>query len=86
MFPLQNGALVLFGQFSGGGGEPPSPKLKWLRCQTCGLLLTDDLINKGICTGHRVQYAHRGAFWEWLFIKLGIYEWMRITEHRILNK
>jgi hypothetical protein len=69
-----------------GRGEKSPPPPKYFRCQTCGILVTDRLINTGICVGHRVQYAHRGAWWEWLTIKLGIYEWIRIMELRVLNK
>ena len=47
---------------------------KYFRCKTCGLLLTDPLISKGACIGHKISPAIRGSLWEWTLIKLGIYE------------
>lgn len=39
------------------------------RCQTCGRLLTDSMIRKGNCEGHKMVYASRGTFTEWVVIK-----------------
>jgi hypothetical protein len=44
---------------------------KYLRCE-CGKLLTDRMISKGVCAGHRVKYATKGSFIEWLKIKLNL--------------
>jgi hypothetical protein len=42
------------------------------RCRTCGLLLTDRMIRKGICEGHHVGYAHRGTIAEYIAIKFRV--------------
>lgn len=44
------------------------------RCQTCGTLLTDAMCKEGFCVGHRVKLAIRGTFFEWLLLKVGLYE------------
>ena len=49
-------------------------KPKYLRCVSCSRLLTDNLIKLGVCRGHKMVYAFQGNFFEWLFIKLGIWE------------
>ena len=54
------------------GGKPDS--YKYLRCINCGRLLTDKLIKLGICAGHKMTYASQGNFFEWILIKLGIWE------------
>jgi hypothetical protein len=51
----------------------------YYRCITCGLLLSDRMTRTGLCVGHKLKPAIRGAFWEWTLIKLGIYE--RIMLH-----
>lgn len=51
---------------------------KYYRCQTCGLLITDAMIARKICLGHRVKIAIRGNMWEWFLIKLGLYEWFML--------
>lgn len=43
------------------------------RCETCGkLLLLRDIRDK-VCVGHRIKFAIRGTFWEWIKIKLRLY-------------
>jgi len=49
-----------------GGSNPPF----LYRCQTCGKLLGDEMIAKGICTGHQFKYANNGTVWEWIQIKI----------------
>lgn len=46
---------------------------KYLRCE-CGRLLTDNLIRLGICAGHKQRYATQGNLFEWLLIKLKVWE------------
>lgn len=47
-------------------GEP-----KYFRCRTCDRLLTDRMIRKGACAGHRdIRYATSGSLREWILIKL----------------
>jgi hypothetical protein len=47
---------------------------KYFRCKTCGLLLTDRMIRNGSCIGHKVSPAIRGKIWEWILVKLNIYD------------
>ena len=46
-----------------------SDRLEVFRCHTCGLLLTDRMIRKGECSGHRIQYAIRGTPLEWIILQ-----------------
>lgn len=45
---------------------------KYLRCITCGNLLTDEMISRGICAGHKVKYAIKVSLWEWIKVKMGL--------------
>lgn len=45
---------------------------KYLRCITCEKLLTDEMIARGICAGHRVKYATKVSLWEWIKVKMGL--------------
>ncbi len=50
-----------------------TPPPKFFRCETCGYLVTDKMIQeKGKCNGHRLRIAFRVSFFEWLLIKLHI--------------
>lgn len=44
----------------------------YFRCFTCGALVSDKLIARGLCAGHKVGPAFRVSLWEWLLCKLGI--------------
>lgn len=46
----------------------------YYRCKTCGRLLTDSIMELGICAGHQVQYATSGTLFEWILIKLNLWE------------
>ena len=59
-------------------------KIEYYRCMTCGLLLTDKIIEQGICAGHKMRLAADGSFFEWLLIKLRLYE--RFTIWRLKKK
>ena len=49
-------------------------KLKFIRCDSCGRLLTDSIIALGICAGHKMRVACEGNFMEWMLIKIGVWE------------
>lgn len=51
---------------------------KYHRCKTCGIIVTDPMIEEGFCIGHKVSPCVRGNMWEWVFIKLNIYEWFML--------
>lgn len=45
---------------------------KFYRCEKCRKLLTDRMIRKGVCSGHKIGYAEEGTIWEWIKIKIGL--------------
>lgn len=49
------------------------PHIRIFRCQTCGLLLTNRMIARGLCAGHHVRYAMRGTFFEWIYINIRLW-------------
>ena len=62
------------------GEGKPSPSFpsrimndgKFFRCQFCNKLVTDRMLQKGQCAGHRLKVAGYATFWEWLMVKIGI--------------
>jgi len=41
----------------------------FFRCNSCGLLVDDDLINQGVCVGHQIKPAGYGTFTEWIWME-----------------
>lgn len=41
----------------------------FFRCDSCGLLVDDDLINQGACVGHFLKPAGYGTFTEWIWME-----------------
>jgi len=44
---------------------------EFFRCDTCGQLLGDDMIHRGVCGGHKLKPTNRCNLWEWFLIKIG---------------
>lgn len=52
--------------------------VKYLRCEFDRRILTNRMIRKGECVGHRLRIAGHVTFFEWLKIRLFLdpYEWI----------